>query len=66
MELNPYWQQKKLIDHCKANGITVAAFSPLGAAGTSWGSSRVMESEILKEIAEAKGKTVAHVLLTNH
>ncbi|PSR98743.1 Non-functional NADPH-dependent codeinone reductase [Actinidia chinensis var. chinensis] len=63
VELNPYWQQKKLIDHCKANGITVAAFSPLGAAGTSWGSSRVLESEVLKEIAEAKGKTVAQVCL---
>ncbi|KAL7241882.1 hypothetical protein ACSBR1_014456 [Camellia fascicularis] len=63
VELNPYWQQKKLRDYCKANGVTVAAFSPLGAAGTTWGSSRVMESEVLNEIARAKGKSVAQVCL---
>ncbi|KAI8000945.1 Non-functional NADPH-dependent codeinone reductase 2 [Camellia lanceoleosa] len=63
VELNPYWQQKKLRDYCKANGVTVAAYSPLGAAGTMWGSSRVMESEVLNEIARAKGKSVAQVCL---
>ncbi|CAL5346448.1 unnamed protein product [Camellia sinensis] len=63
VELNPYWQQKKLRDYCKANGIIVAAFSPLGAAGTSWGSSRVMESQALNDIAKAKGKSVAQVCL---
>ncbi|THG21363.1 hypothetical protein TEA_027619 [Camellia sinensis var. sinensis] len=62
-ELNPYWQQKKLRDYCKANGVTVAAFSPLGAPGNMWGSSRVMESEVLNEIAKAKGKSVAQVCL---
>ncbi|CAK9137840.1 unnamed protein product [Ilex paraguariensis] len=63
VEMNPCWQQKKLREFCKANGIVVAAFSPLGAAGTSWGSNRVMESEVLKEIAKAKGKTIAQVCL---
>ncbi|KAF7131593.1 hypothetical protein RHSIM_Rhsim09G0022600 [Rhododendron simsii] len=53
----------QLRDYCKANGIIVAAFSPLGAAGTSWGHNRVMESQVLKEIAEGKGKTVAQICL---
>jgi len=31
----------------------------LGAKGTLWGSNGVMENEVLKEIATAKGKSVA-------
>jgi diketogulonate reductase-like aldo/keto reductase len=63
VELNPCWQQKKLRDYCKANGILVVAYSPLGAAGASWGSNRVMESEVLKEIAEGKGKSIPQICL---
>nr|AAR89809.1 reductase 1 [Hydrangea macrophylla]AAR89811.1 reductase 1 [Hydrangea macrophylla] len=63
VEMNPVWQQRKLVEFCKENGVLVGAFSPLGALGTSWGSNNVMESEILKEIAKAKGKTVAQVSL---
>ncbi|KAK2994376.1 hypothetical protein RJ640_029491 [Escallonia rubra] len=63
VELNPCWQQRKLLEFCKANGIVVAAFSPLGAVGTSWGSNRVMESDVLQEIAKAKGKSVAQICL---
>ncbi|KAE8124373.1 hypothetical protein FH972_019267 [Carpinus fangiana] len=33
VEMSPIWQQKKLRDFCKANGIVVTAFSPLGAKG---------------------------------
>ncbi|WOH08320.1 hypothetical protein DCAR_0727758 [Daucus carota subsp. sativus] len=46
VEMNPTWQQGKLKEFCKANGIMIAAYSPLGAAGAIWGSKRVMESEI--------------------
>ncbi|KAK3038642.1 hypothetical protein RJ639_027305 [Escallonia herrerae] len=63
VELNPCWQQRKLLEFCRANGIVVAAFSPLGAVGTSWGSNRVMESDVLQEIAKAKGKSVAQICL---
>ena len=62
--MNPVWQQKKLTEFCKANGIIVTAFSPLGAKGSSWGTNDVMDNEALKEIAKARGKTVAQVLLT--
>ncbi|KAK2994377.1 hypothetical protein RJ640_029492 [Escallonia rubra] len=56
VEMNPLWQQKKLIKFCKDNGIAVAAHSPLRAVGAAG-------CEVLKEIAEAKGKSVAQVCL---
>ncbi|KAK4589595.1 hypothetical protein RGQ29_020246 [Quercus rubra] len=63
VEMNPVWQQKKLTEFCKANGIIVTAFSPLGAKGVSWGTNDVMDNEMLKEIAKTRGKTVAQVCL---
>ncbi|XP_042500225.1 non-functional NADPH-dependent codeinone reductase 2-like [Macadamia integrifolia] len=63
VEMNPLWHQKKLREFCKEKGIHITAYSPLGAKGTFWGSNRVMECEVLKEIAEARGKTVAQICL---
>ncbi|KAL8150202.1 hypothetical protein V2J09_020010 [Rumex salicifolius] len=63
VEVNPFWQQKKLIDFCKENEILVTAYSPLGAIGTFYGSNRVLECQILKDIADAKGKTIPQVCL---
>ncbi|XP_010695883.2 non-functional NADPH-dependent codeinone reductase 2 [Beta vulgaris subsp. vulgaris] len=61
VEVNPTWQQKELINFCKSKHILVTAYSPLG--GPLGGHNGVMESNILKEIAKAKGKTVAQVAL---
>ncbi|KAH7570357.1 hypothetical protein ACOSP7_018439 [Xanthoceras sorbifolium] len=63
VEMNPVWQQRKLVEFCKAKGIIITAFSPLGAKGSGWGTNRVMENEALKLIAKAHGKTVAQVCL---
>ncbi|CAL8994152.1 unnamed protein product [Prunus brigantina] len=63
VEMSPFWQQKKLRDFCKANGIVVTGFSPLGAMGTSWGTNHVMESKVLQDIGEARGKTIAQVCI---
>ncbi|XP_020230461.1 NAD(P)H-dependent 6'-deoxychalcone synthase [Cajanus cajan] len=63
VEMNPTWHQKKLREYCKNKGIIITAYSPLGAAGTFWGSNDVLENELLKEIAEAHGKSVAQVSL---
>lgn len=63
VELNPVCQQKKLLEFCKANKIVVTAYSPLGGVGTDSGSNRVFESDVLKEIAKARGKTIAQVCL---
>ncbi|XP_073135645.1 non-functional NADPH-dependent codeinone reductase 2-like [Henckelia pumila] len=63
VEVNPCWQQKKLREFCVERRIVVVAYSVLGSIGTFYGSERVMESEVLKQIAETKGKTIAQVCL---
>lgn len=63
VEINPVWQQRKLREFCRAKGIQLCAYSPLGAKGTHWGSDSVMDSGVLHEIAKSKGKTVAQVCL---
>ncbi|PSR90912.1 Non-functional NADPH-dependent codeinone reductase [Actinidia chinensis var. chinensis] len=59
VEMSPFWQQAKLGEFCQKKGIHITAFSDLGATGTLWASNQVLDSEVLKEIAETKGKTVA-------
>ncbi|KAF8389655.1 hypothetical protein HHK36_024174 [Tetracentron sinense] len=63
VEVNPLWQQKQLIEYCKEKGIHITGYSPLGANGTKWGDNRIVESQVLEEIAQAKGKTAAQVAL---
>ncbi|KAF7852065.1 hypothetical protein BT93_L0593 [Corymbia citriodora subsp. variegata] len=63
VEMNVAWQQEKLRGFCREKGIQVSAWSPLGANGAFWGSLAVMESPVLKEIATARGKTLAQVAL---
>ncbi|XP_076955993.1 D-galacturonate reductase-like [Bidens hawaiensis] len=64
VEMNPVWQQKKLNGFCKENDIIITAYSPLGAVGNNtWGHNRVMECDILQEIAKSKGKTLAQISL---
>ena len=61
VEMNPVWQQKKLRELCEENGIHVTANPPLRGKGTLWGTNQVMDGHILQQIAQARGKTVAHV-----
>ncbi|KAI4308450.1 hypothetical protein L6164_031527 [Bauhinia variegata] len=63
VELNPSWQQKSLREYCKSKGIIITAYSPLGAKGSSWGTNNVMDNQLLKEVAELHGKSVAQVSL---
>ncbi|KAI3980274.1 hypothetical protein MKX01_029437 [Papaver californicum] len=63
VEMNPTWQQKQLREYCKANNILVTAYSTLGAKGTIWGSNAVMGSDVLNQIALARGKSVAQISL---
>ncbi|WMV23073.1 hypothetical protein MTR67_016458 [Solanum verrucosum] len=63
VEMNPIWQQKELREFCKAKGIYITAYSPLGAHNTIWGHNRVMECDVLTQIAKSKGKTTAQVAL---
>ncbi|XVE75120.1 hypothetical protein DITRI_Ditri12bG0071300 [Diplodiscus trichospermus] len=61
VELNPMWNQKKLREFCNANGIRLTAYSVLRSSGTSSSSNSITKNDVLKEIAEAKGKTVAQI-----
>ncbi|KAF9624109.1 hypothetical protein IFM89_007807 [Coptis chinensis] len=63
VEMHPLWQQRKLRDYCAEKGIHVSAFSPLGGKGAFWGSNAVFDSEQIKQIAQAKGKSVAQICL---
>ncbi|KAJ0538901.1 putative D-galacturonate reductase [Helianthus annuus] len=63
VEMNPIWQQKKLNEFCKKKDILLTGYSPLGASGAKWGHNRVMECDVLQDIAKSRGKTVAQVSL---
>lgn len=61
--MNPSWQQKQLIEFCNTNGVLVTAYSALGAVGTFYGSNKLIESDVLKEIASRRRKSIAQVCL---
>ncbi|XP_050232394.1 non-functional NADPH-dependent codeinone reductase 2-like [Mercurialis annua] len=63
VEINPLWQQEKLRKYCEKKGIHITAYSVLGGRGTPWGANKVMESEVLNQIASARGKTLPQVCL---
>ncbi|CAI9275040.1 unnamed protein product [Lactuca saligna] len=63
VEMNPLWQQKQLNQFCKENNIIVTAYSPLGAIGNAWGDNRVIECDVLQDIAMSKAKTPAQISL---
>ncbi|XP_012072393.2 non-functional NADPH-dependent codeinone reductase 2 [Jatropha curcas] len=64
VEMNPYWQQKELRKLCKEKGILITAYSALGSKGTPWqGKHRPIECDVMKQIATARGKSVAQVCL---
>ncbi|KAJ1700112.1 hypothetical protein LUZ63_008624 [Rhynchospora breviuscula] len=60
--MNPTWQQQKLKEYCARKGICITAYSPLGGQ-SNLSPNPVFTSEVLKEIADAKGKTVAQISL---
>ncbi|GJN20330.1 hypothetical protein PR202_gb07696 [Eleusine coracana subsp. coracana] len=63
VELHPCCRQNKLREFCMERGIQLCAFSPLGAKGTPWANNSVMDSSVVKQIAQNRGKTVAQVCM---
>lgn len=64
VELNPYLQQKELVDYCHANKICVTAFSPLGKGNVARQNDlNLFEDPVLKRIAAAHQCPVSHVIL---
>mmetsp|Transcript_5049 Transcript_5049/g.15141 ORF Transcript_5049/g.15141 Transcript_5049/m.15141 type:complete len:363 (-) Transcript_5049:71-1159(-) len=69
-ECHPYLQQKDIIDVCRNNQIVFQSYSPLGSGDRPWqrkpGEVELLDDPRLKEIADAKGKTVAQIVLRWH
>ncbi|MCX8131575.1 MAG: aldo/keto reductase [Clostridia bacterium] len=58
IESHPLLNNQELIDYCKAKGIQVEAWSPLGGTGSD-----LLQNEKLKQIAAGYGKTAAQIVI---
>jgi len=56
VELHPYFANRTIVDHCRAKGIPLTAYSPLARG-------RVADDPVLAEIGAAHGATPAQVAL---
>ncbi|TVU90755.1 2,5-didehydrogluconate reductase DkgB [Vreelandella titanicae] len=56
IEVHPFLQNRKLVDHCEQHGIQITAFMPLAVG-------KVMDDPTLKQIAEAHNVTPAQITL---
>jgi diketogulonate reductase-like aldo/keto reductase len=61
VEVNPCCRQEKLRQFCRSKGIQLCGYAAMGANGTAWANNSVMESPVLKQIAQDRSKTVAQV-----
>ena len=69
VELHPFLPQNKLINFCKANGILLTAYSPLGSGDRAASSKKsnepsLLENETVKELASKHGVTSAQILIS--
>lgn len=68
VELNPYFQQDKLVSFCKNNDVHVIAYSPLGSSDRpnimkTKDEPVLLEDAILIKLAEQKGISIAQLIL---
>jgi 2,5-diketo-D-gluconate reductase B len=56
VEYHPYLDQSKLLAACRRHGIVLTAYCPLGRG-------RLINDPIIREMARARGKTVAQIAL---
>ncbi|KAI1122585.1 reductase-like protein [Nemania abortiva] len=61
IENHPSLPQQEVVDFCKAKGIHIVAYSPLGSTGGP-----LMKSEPVLKVAERKGVSPGTVLLSYH
>lgn len=62
-EISPLNTQKQLIKYCQDRGIAVEAMSTFSHFRSNSPRTEIIENPIVKEIAEAKGKSVVQVVL---
>jgi len=65
VECHPYLNQSKLLEFCKARGIVLTAYSPLGSPGILARSDTPapLKDPKIIEIAKKRGKTAAQIIL---
>jgi diketogulonate reductase-like aldo/keto reductase len=63
VECHPVWQQQSLHELCKSKGVHLSGYSPLGSQSKGQVRLKVLENEIVAEVAEKLGKTTAQVAL---
>ncbi|QYK07032.1 2,5-didehydrogluconate reductase DkgB [Shewanella zhangzhouensis] len=56
IEVHPYLQNRRVIEHCKAKGILVTGYMPLAVG-------KVMQDKVLQSIAATHNVTVAEIVL---
>ena len=69
VELHPYLQQEALLSFCKANGIFLTAYAPLGSpdrveALKAKNEPKLLENSIIGDIARAKNATPGQILIS--
>ncbi|KAL0720878.1 hypothetical protein Bca4012_035477 [Brassica carinata] len=63
VECHPVWQQKSLHELCKSKGVHLSGYSPLGSQTKGEARLKVLQDQIVTEVAEKLGRTTAQVAL---
>ncbi|KAK6484410.1 aldo-keto reductase family 1 member A1-B-like isoform X1 [Huso huso] len=66
VECHPYLAQTELLAHCRARGLVMTAYSPLGSPDRAWkhpDEPVLLEEPFVKKLAEKYGKSPAQVIL---
>ncbi|ESQ52420.1 hypothetical protein EUTSA_v10016976mg [Eutrema salsugineum] len=63
VECHPVWQQQSLHELCKSKGVHLSGYSPLGSQSKGEVRLKVLQNQIVAEVAEKLGKTTAQVAL---
>ncbi|MGH0135739.1 UNVERIFIED_CONTAM: hypothetical protein FKN15_050783 [Acipenser sinensis] len=66
VECHPYLAQTELLAHCRARGLVMTAYSPLGSPDRAWkhpDEPVLLEEPFIKKLAEKYGKSPAQVIL---
>lgn len=63
VEIQPYFQQKELLDYCNKNDIRVTGFYPLGGPTTIKSDKNLLVNPVVMNIAAKHNATTAQILL---